>query len=86
MVTLFGRAPPQLSMIFNQTIDFIDTNWGHLLEYFNQGWLSRPCLRTFSDSIYIRGEALDNVWGFLDGTVRPICRPKAQQRILYNGH
>ena len=82
MVPLFGRAPPQLSMIFN----FIDINWGHLLQYFNQGWLSRPCLQTFSDSTYRRGAALDNVWGFLDGTVRPICRPKVQQRILYNGH
>ena len=72
--------------IFNQTIDFIDTNWGHLLQYFNQGWLSRPCLQTFSDPIYRKGAARGNVWGFLDGTVRPICRPKVQQRIWYNGH
>ena len=45
MVPLFGRAPPQLSMTFNQTVDVIDTNWGHLLQYFNQSWLSRPCLQ-----------------------------------------
>ena len=86
MVPLFGRAPPQLSMIFNQTVDFINTNWGGLLQYFNQGWLSRPCLQTFSDSIYRRRAALDNVWGFLDDTIRPTCRPKVEQRILYNGH
>ena len=41
---------------------------------------------TFSDPVYRKGEAIDNVWGFLYGTVRPICRLKVQQRILYNGH
>ena len=86
MVLLFGRALPQLSMIFNQTVEFINTNRGHLLQYFNQSWLSRPCLQTFSDSIYRRKAALDNVWGFLDGTTQPIWKPKVQQCILYNGY
>ena len=27
MIPRFGRAAPQLSMVFNQTIDFIDGNW-----------------------------------------------------------
>ena len=54
------------------------------MQYFNQGWLSRHCLQTFCDSIYRTGAALDNVWGFLDGTICPICRPKVQQRIFYN--
>ena len=31
-------------------------------------------------------EPLDNCWGFIDGTVRPLCRPGENQRILYNGH
>lgn len=29
---------------------------------------------------------LDNCWRFVDGTVRPICRPGENQRIMYNGH
>ena len=33
MVLLFGRAPPQLSMVY---VNFIETDWGHLLQYFNQ--------------------------------------------------
>lgn len=33
-----------------------------------------------------RGAALDNFFGFVDGTVRPICRLKEKQRIVYNGH
>ena len=39
MIPRFRRAVPQLSMIFNQTIDFIDGNWGHLLRNMNQPWL-----------------------------------------------
>ena len=30
--------------------------------------------------------ALDNCWGFVVGTVRPVCRPSQMQRAIYNGH
>ena len=52
----------------------------------NQGWLSSSCLKAFTDSVYRKGAALDNLWGFIDGNVRPCCRPKVNQRILCNGH
>ena len=39
-----------------------------------------------SDAVAVKGAALNNCFGFIDGTVRPICRPGEQQRILYNGH
>ena len=32
------------------------------------------------------GVALDDCWGFVDGTVRPVCRPSENQRAIYNGH
>ena len=35
LVPLFGRAPPQLSMKFNQIVDFIAITWGQLLQNFN---------------------------------------------------
>ena len=28
---------------------------------------------------------LDNSLGFIDGTVRPICKPATHQRVVYNG-
>ena len=30
--------------------------------------------------------ALDNCLGFVDGAVRPVCRPSENQRAIYNGH
>lgn len=32
------------------------------------------------------GAAFKNCFGFIDGTVRPICRPDQNQREVYNGH
>ncbi|ETP37297.1 hypothetical protein F442_14888 [Phytophthora nicotianae P10297] len=29
---------------------------------------------------------IEVVWGFIDGTVRPVCRPSLGQEALYNGH
>ena len=29
---------------------------------------------------------MPTVFGFIDGTVRPIARPGENQRVVYNGH
>ena len=52
----------------------------------NQNWLSRQNLESFAHTIYNKVAALENCWGFVDGTVRPVCRPGHNQRVLYNGH
>ena len=36
--------------------------------------------------MYAKGAALENCFGFIDGTVRPIARPDENQRVVYNGH
>ena len=52
----------------------------------NQQWLSPNNLQIFADAIHDKGAPLENYWGFVDGTVRPIYRPGKNQRIIYNGH
>ena len=37
-------------------------------------------------SIHAKGAPLNNYFGFIDGTVRPISRPGQHQRIVYKGH
>ena len=39
-----------------------------------------------SDAVSARGAPLQNCFGFVDGTVRPIARPGEHQRLVYNGH
>ena len=40
----------------------------------------------YADAIYRSGAALENCWGFIDGTVRPVCRPGENQRAIYKAH
>ena len=86
MIYRFGRAVSQLSMVFNQMLDILDNHFGRLLQDMNQPWFNPHNLQLFADSIYRKGAALDNVWGFIDGTVKPCSRTKLFQRQLYNGH
>ena len=83
---LFGRSKVELSYIFNDVLDYIYSVHSHLLEDLNQSWLSHENLDQFANAIYERGGPLDSCWGFIDGTVRPICRPQTNQKLVYNGH
>ena len=67
-------------------VDHICERFGHLLITLDQPWLSRHHLQLFADAIYNKGAALFTCWGFVDGTVHPMCRPKENQRAVYNGH
>lgn len=46
----------------------------------------RDSLCHFAAAIHEEGAPLENCWGFIDGTVRPICKPDQNQRVLYDGH
>ena len=86
MIPRFGRPVPQLCMVFNQMLDYVDTHFGYLLRDLNQPWLSPQQLTLFSHTIFNKGAPLDNVWAFVDGTVRGTTRPIRNQRMIYNGH
>ena len=48
--------------------------------------VGRGTSSTYADAISDIGGPLPNCWGFIDGTVRPICRPSVNQNIVYSGH
>ena len=83
----FGqKAVSQLSMISNQVQSIIYENWGFLMRNMNQNWLSRRMFELFAEVVHTKQAPLDNCWGFVDGTTRPVCRPGKNQRLLYNSH
>ena len=86
MMPRFGRSVSELSLIASEVTDFIFSTHGHLLTDFNQPCLHPDRLQEYADAIHDAGGALENCWGFVDGTVRPICRPGEHQRMMYNGH
>ncbi|KAE9176059.1 hypothetical protein PF004_g26202 [Phytophthora fragariae] len=85
-VNKFGRSESNLSSIFYDVCERISSRCAPLLK----GDWDRVSARLedFASAIYAKGSALDNLWGFTDGTVRKICRPgdSIEQRAMYNGH
>ena len=86
MISRFGRSPPECSVIISELVDFIYNVHSFRLSTFQQDWLSVVNLERYARAVHAAGAALDNCWGFVDGTVRPVCRPCEMQRALYNGH
>jgi len=86
MVPIFGRSVPELCMISNTVLEWMYDNHGHRITQWNNDLLNPVQLQLYADAVSDKGAMLDNCFGFVDGTVRPICRPDIHQRLVYNGH
>ena len=86
LIPRFGRPVPELSMITNCVVDYLYDNHGYRLTQWNHQIMSPPLLQTYADAVSAQGAPLNNCFGFIDGTVRPICRPVELQEVVYNGH
>lgn len=86
MIHSFGRAVPEISMITARFEKWIYSHHHTKISEWNDRLLSRDKLQEYADAVAGKGAALSNCFGFVDGTVRPICRPGENQRLVYNGH
>lgn len=86
LVPIFGRTKSELSYIFNTVLNTVYENHRYRLSDLDQPWLDEPHLQEFAAAIADRGAPLDKCWGFIDGTVRSICRPGENQRLVFSGH
>lgn len=86
MIHRFARPVPEISMITNTVMDHIFVTHGHRISRWNFDILSPAMLQEYAAVIHEKGAPLDNCFGFIDGTVRPISRPGQHQRVVYNGH
>lgn len=98
MAHTFGRSVAGLSKIVSSMIEWLATNWGRLLEW-DPERLSPERLASFVVAVRERSwrqdivegdggggiEEDNDVFGFLDGTTRSICRPSHYQRTMYSG-
>ena len=62
--------------ILLQVIEDIFQRFKHLLKSLELIWLDPAA---FSTAVHAKGAALQQCWGFIDGTVRPIARPTRNQ-------
>ena len=83
MITIFGRSVQELCLVSNYVMNTLYNLNGNLLTCLNQQCLSPVNLENFCNAIHLSGATLENCWGFVDGTVRPVCRPNEKQRVLH---
>ena len=86
MVPRFARPVAEICIINNHMMNLIYDQWAFLLTDFNRELLSPPNLQRYANAVHARGAPLQNCWGFVDGTVRPMSRPGQNQRVVYNRH
>jgi len=82
----FAKPVPILCMVANKLFDHIYNYHGYRVTEWNQDILAPVKLQTYVDAITAKGSPLENCFGFVDGTIRPISSPGANQRLVYNGH
>ena len=86
MAHRFGRNPTELYLIFNTVMDKIYEAHYHRLESWDQPFLPPEQLDNYAIAAQNRGASLENCFGFVDGSVRRVARPKYYQRVMYKGH
>ena len=69
-------------MITNAVVDYIYEMHDERITTWNHQLLSPENLQTYANAIHEKGAALDNSFGFVDGTVRRICRPGEMQQLV----
>ena len=79
----FGRSESAISTIFLHMVELLADRFKDKI-YFDRNAI--PLVQQFSQAIHDQGSPLQTCWGFIDGTIRPCCRPVRHQRIVYNGH
>jgi hypothetical protein len=82
---MFQRGRSILSRVVKIVLQAVHTRYGHLLEWDGQR-LTGGRLDELAEAIRNVGAPFYRCVGFIDGTVRPICRPMRLQKQFYNGH
>ncbi|OQV16821.1 hypothetical protein BV898_08994 [Hypsibius exemplaris] len=55
-----------------------------MLASWNQTWLTEEDFAIYAQAVVAEGGVIPNVFGFIDGTAKPICRPIHFQRPMYS--
>jgi nuclease HARBI1 len=83
MEGFFGMRKSHLSAAFRT---FVDVLYLFAFTFLNDPSIYKPQMPAYAALIEAKIGIINNIWGFIDGTLRKICRPTYHQRLLYSGH
>ncbi len=79
----FGRSAEDCSLIVNNMLSDVHHRFAHLLSSVDQPWMDHEA---YCSAVVAKGAPVDNVFGFIYGTLRHICRPGQKQKEMFSGH
>jgi hypothetical protein len=83
MERFFGIRKSKISAALNT---FVDALYEVALPYLSNPALFQHRFSLYSKLIFEKCNVANMMWGFIDGTLRKICRPVWFQRAAYSGH
>jgi hypothetical protein len=86
-IELFGHERAWLSIVFTDVVLSLFERFWKI--FWNTNCLTPECLTRYCAAVQANGEPSGLIWGFIDGTLKGICRPEKQtanQRFLYSGY
>jgi hypothetical protein len=83
---VFGGTKQRLGRIVNEVACFLYRRFHAKMGMLDRDRMNDEYLKTLCSVHYAKNQVMENIWGFIDGTVRPCCRPVRFQKTVYNGH
>lgn len=80
----FNKQPTVISLTVTWMTNYLFSRYGYLL-FFHPMFKCQARLQMYADSITRKGAPTSHVVAFIDGTIRPLCRPVYLQVYFYNG-
>ena len=82
---VFGGTKQRCGRIVNHVAVFLYVRFSDKMstldrERYNDDYILRLC-----DAGFQKNGIMENIWGFLDATIRPCARPVRFQKVVYNG-
>jgi hypothetical protein len=83
---VFGGTKQRCGRIVNEVACFLYRRFHAKMCSLDRDRMNDDYLMSLCSVHYQKNQVMENIWGFIDGTVRPCCRPVRFQKTVYNGH
>jgi hypothetical protein len=81
----FGGTKQRCGRIVNHVAVFLYERFGPKMASLDRGRYTDEYILRLCAEGYAKNGIMDNVWGFIDATIRPCARPVRFQKVVYNG-
>ncbi|KAF8592318.1 hypothetical protein K439DRAFT_1643775 [Ramaria rubella] len=86
LATKYACPQSAISEITNETARYINDHWSHFLDWDNTGVVHPSRLHAYATALAEFGAPMTTVFGFINCTIHPTCRPGGFQELVYTGY